>query len=94
MTITDLKFEFKMTSDGDNWGNCMVWLFAIADYQTEFADGPPEAWEFRQSPLGANVEDYTYQTLLEIEPDTDVLGAFGDLLWRYREKLLTAGQDY
>ena len=30
----DLKNEFKLTNDGDNWGNVMQWLFAIADYLT------------------------------------------------------------
>ena len=31
MTYDDLKYEFRLTSDGDPWGTGMQWLFASAD---------------------------------------------------------------
>lgn len=38
-------------------------LFAIADVLTEIDPGlVPGEWEFRQSPFGADTEDYNYQT--------------------------------
>jgi len=63
----DLKNEFKLTNDGDNWGNVMQWLFAIADYLTfETKECVPDAWQFRPSPLGADEESYVFQALKDL----------------------------
>ena len=61
---TTLKDEFKLTNDGDNWGNVTAWLFAICDYITfETNDYIPNSWQFRPSSLCANEDCYIFQSL-------------------------------
>lgn len=91
----DLQNEFKATNDGDHWGNCMQWLFAVCDYLTfETDEIVPDHWQFKPSLFGANEDDYNYQTLKELDvPSEDVLH-FGSLLIRFSEMLKRKGLDY
>jgi hypothetical protein len=91
----DLQNEFKATNDGDHWGNCMQWLFAVCDYLTfETDEIVPDEWQFKPSLFGANEDDYNYQTLKELDvPSEDVLH-FGSLLIRFSEMLKRKGLDY
>lgn len=91
----DLQNEFKATNDGDHWGNCMQWLFAVCDYLTfETDEIVPDEWQFKPSLFGANEDDYNYQTLKELDvPSEDVLH-FGSLLIRFSELLKRKGLDY
>lgn len=91
----DLKTQFQLTSTGDHWGNCMQWLFAVCDYLTfETDECVPDNWQFRPSPLGADEDDFNYQTLKELDvPSEDVLH-FGSLLVRFSELLKRKGLDY
>ena len=81
-----LKNEFKLTNSGDNWGNVMQWLFAIADYLTfETNESVPDAWQFRPSPFGADEESYVFQALKEMALPSDEVLQFGKVLFRVRE---------
>ena len=91
----DLQNEFKATNDGDHWGNCMQWLFAVCDYLTfETDESVPDEWQFKPSLFGANEDCFNYQTLKELDvPSEDVLH-FGSLLIRFSEMLKRKGLDY
>lgn len=96
---TTLKNEFKLTNDGDNWGNVMAWLFAIGDYITfETDDYIPDSWQFRPSPLGANEDCYIFQSLRHLAFEKYVTSAdilhFGKVLIRVRDILESKGESY
>lgn len=84
---------------GDPWGSTMEWWFAIADVITEIDPSQvPSAWEFRQSPFGANTDSYAYQEIIDTMRDEgavleDLLNA-GNVLTRYATQLKLAGMDY
>jgi len=91
----DLKNEFKLTNDGDNWGNVMQWLFAIADYLTfETDECVPDEWQFKPSPFGAAEECYVFQALKEMELPSDDVLQFGKVLIRVRDILESKGESY
>ena len=91
----DLKNEFKLTDDGDNWGNVMQWLFAIADYLTfETYECVPDEWQFKPSPFGADEERYEFQALKEMELPSDEVLQFGKVLFRVRDILESKGESY
>jgi hypothetical protein len=96
---TILKNEYKLTNDGDAWGNCMQWLFAICDYLTfETDECIPDEWKFRASPMGANEDCFCYQSLRHFAfeqeiTDADVL-EFGKVLIRLRDILERKGLSY
>lgn len=90
-----LKNHFRLTNNGDSWGNVMQWLFAIGDYITFRTDSRvPDSWEFRPSPLGANEECYIFQFLAEENLDTDSVLQFGNALMRVHDILVNQGRDY
>ena len=90
-----LKHEFRATNDGDPWGNCMQWLFAICDYLTfETDECIPDAWQFRPAMGGADEESYVFQSLKELSlPDQEIL-EFGKVLIRLRDILEHKGLSY
>ena len=94
-----LKNEYKLTNDGDAWGNCMQWLFAICDYLTFDTDECiPDEWKFRASLMGANEDCFCYQSLRHFASeqeitDSDVL-KFGKVLIRLRDILERKGLSY
>lgn len=94
-----LKNEYKLTNDGDHWGNCMQWLFAICDYLTfETDECIPDEWKFRPAMGGANEDCYCYQSLRHFAfeqfiTSKDVL-EFGRVLIRLRDILEHKGLSY
>jgi hypothetical protein len=96
-----LRTQFRITYDGDLWGQAMGWLFAIADYLWHTSpEDIPASWQFRHSPVcnGDNPDNYELSTIGymivngEIT-DEDVL-TFGKTLGRYANVLRLAGRDY
>lgn len=90
-----LKDEYKLTNDGDPWGNCMQWLFAVCDYLTfETDECVPNEWHFRASPCGSDEKSYVFQSLKELSlPDQEIL-EFGKVLIRLRDILEKKGLSY
>ena len=98
MNLT-LKNEFKLTNDGDDWGNVMAWLFAIGDYITFDTDEYiPDSWQFKPSPLGANEDCFVYQSLRHFAFEGEITNAdvleFGKILIRVRDILERKGESY
>lgn len=93
--LNDLLHEVRMNLSSDNYGVCMGWLFAIADYQTdcESSEVNPE-WEHSQGLGGSDTDSYEYGTLTELEPAPDVVEQLGAILWRYRDLLIATGRSY
>ena len=90
----DAKFEFKLTSDGDKWGNGMIWLFNIAD-EIHFNRDTcvPDEWQFRPSPLGPSSDDDYQAEIVQNMPDDDLL-RFGNVIHRYLDRVRFLGEDY
>lgn len=85
--------------DGDPWGSAVAWHFAIADVIAEIdREQVPSAWEFRQSPFGADTEAYEYEAIIETMANDgatleDLVHA-GNVLARYTHLLSINGYDY
>jgi len=96
LTYNDLKAEFKLSSDGDEWGNVMQWWFTVADeiYFNRDTIEVPESWEFRPSPLGPSNEPDDYPTYIVADAKADDLLRFGKLMDRYAGALRHADHDY
>lgn len=90
--MEELKQEFRLGDVGDPWGNCMAWLFAIADVLHFEHDGAPMAWQFRPSPFGPDYGAPEYETAVKCSKED--LTAFGNLLNRYSDLLRRQGRDY
>lgn len=82
LSIDDLKFEYRLGNDGDAWGHCMQWWFAIAD-EIEFNRDfdVPADWQFRPSPLGL-CEDDEYMRSIMNDATDDALRAMGAMVHR------------
>lgn len=83
---------------GDAWGSTMEWWFALADVITGIdASRIPSEWEYRQSPMGADIDSYAYQEIIAVVCDgatiDDLLHA-GEILTRYAAQLKLEGMDY
>jgi len=89
-----LKQEYKMTYDGDAWGSCMRWLFAICDFLEFNRSGTPDHWQYRPSPMGADEEDSSYQFLMDSEIPHEEIVEFGNCLIRLRDILEKKGESY
>lgn len=96
LKLADLMAAYKLSRSGDQWGDCMGWLFRIADSLTFHHEVEvPEEWSFRPSPMGRAddpAEDYEAATCDAADPDE--LVRFGRVLWRLREMLIKAGANY
>ena len=93
MTFDELKAEFAITNDGDIYGNCMAWWFAVADVLYFERDGAvPDEWEF--NPGAAQEPEDTYHVEVCREASTDDLIAFGDRMKRLRTICAKRGWDY
>lgn len=95
LELKDLQAEYRVSGSGDSWGQCMAWLFAIADEIHFNRDNleVPEPWGFRPSPMGQCKDD---DGLVELLADADegALITFANQLWRLRGILKAAGRDY
>lgn len=89
--------EFKNTYSGDKWGNCMAWAFALCDYLYE-RGLCPEYWEFQQSPMGSNEEDFQYEQISALVENGDItvndILNFSKVLYRYHNILISQDKDY
>jgi len=93
----DIKSEYKLTSDGDSWGHCLCWLFAIADeiYFNRCDEiSVPDKWQFRPSCIGPSNDPESYETEIVEGTETHDLLQFGQVLHRYADRLKRAGKDY
>lgn len=96
MTFAQMKDEYRLSCDGDAWGNAMAWWFTIADeihFNRDCLECPA-SWRFRPSPLGASNDDDDYIVGVVRDVDDVALIRFGRLIDRYARALRHAGQDY
>jgi hypothetical protein len=94
MTLDNLKAEFRMTGDGDDWGNCLQWWFIVAEEIALHRDvAIPDSWEYQQG-LGEQNDPDDYRTEIVRDATDAQLLAFGALLMRYARVLKHAGKDY
>lgn len=94
LTYADLRDEYRMAGGYDPWGECMHWLFTIADHLHWSEGETPEAWHFRPSPIGPQNDPDDYVTEIVSEADPAVLVEFGNTLNRYASLMRAAGMDY
>jgi len=90
----NLLYEIRMGDTGDPWGLSMGWLFAIADYLSEWGEVPAE-WGYRQGYGGIDESAYELEAIRELASDDwqSVLSV-GNTLHRWTEKLREQGKDY
>lgn len=94
LNYDDLRTEYRLTSGCDPWGDCMHWLFTIADH-LHFNEGEtPADWQYRPSPLGPTNDPDDYVTGIVSEAETAALIDFGNMLNRYAAMMKAAGMDY
>lgn len=92
---------------GDKWGSTINFLFALCDIATVFDVEIPAELEFSASPLGADIEDDSYQSILglmsagmyihaplTLEEFRKHVGHALKVLGRYDSLLRLAGEDY
>lgn len=95
MNLKDLKTEFRLTNDGDDWGHVMSWLFVVAEEIHFERDFPvPEKWKFRPSVFGKTTGDEDYCLGIVFQADDESLLAFGNILNRAANCLRAHGRDY
>ena len=92
LTYADAKAEFRMTADGDDWGNALNWHFHVADeiYHNR-AMAVPAGWQFRPSPLGPANDSEGYETSIVQDMSDGDLERFGAVLLRYARFLRHCG---
>lgn len=96
MNLSQLKSEFRLTADGDDWGNCMHWWFTIADeiHFNRETISVPSSWKYTPSPLGLSNDPDDIVTRAVAEAENDSLMKFGHLMNRYAHFLEHLGKDY
>jgi hypothetical protein len=95
MNLQELKAEFRLTYDGDDWGHVMYWLFSIADEIYFNRDFPvPTEWKFRPSPLGPTNDDDDYITNCIREANDASLLMFGKTMNRAARLLTAKNRNY
>lgn len=92
----ELREHFQISYDSyDPYGSCMEWLFAVCDYITfDTEESVPLEWHFKPSIFGADKDNYSYQTLKELEIDANDVLYFGNLLIRFRDLIKRKELDY
>lgn len=90
--VRDLLSEIKLCNDGDSWGTCCGWLFALGDYMTEQGETPP--FDFSQSICGPNRDAWEFEFLDMMQPDNHELHDLAAILDRWYNILKAAGKDY
>ena len=91
--LEELISTYQDCKSGDAWGECMGWLFALADWIHGKWE-VPEEWEFRQSPMGPDRTVYEYKEIASIRPGKRDSLAFGTYLWNIRQVCIAEGKDY
>ncbi len=90
----DIKAEYKMSCDGDGFGDCMGWMFPIAIELDVRGVGVPEAWQYRAGAFGSHHEPGCYVAEILHSYGDEILVQFGNVLARYQSKLHAAGLSY
>jgi hypothetical protein len=81
--------------DGDPWGWCMAWWFAIAGTLHDRGDSVPAEWQYRTSPLGGvDPDDWHASAIRDLEIGAPALVHAGNVLMRYAARCRRAGLDY
>jgi len=93
-TYKRLKDEYRMSCDGDGFGDCMAWAFPIAIELAIRGDGPPESWGYKAGAGGSHHEPDDYAAMVIADYPSDVLEQFGNVLSRYQAKCHAAGISY
>lgn len=80
--------------DGDEWGWCLGWLFAVCDTLLfDRNEEVPAHWEFRPSPMGKSSDDEWRDEVLGDMSNSQLLYV-GEVLHRYSNNLRRMGKDY
>ena len=96
MNLSQLKFDYRLTFTGDDWGHCLHWWFTIADeiHFNRVRLSVPLSWKFKPSSLGFTNDPEDPATGAVREADDDSLMQFAHLLHRYARFLKHLGKDY
>jgi len=94
ITYHELLAEYRLIGDdGDGYGTCMKWFFAVANELDRRNLICPDHWQYRPSPFGPEKpEDYEQEICSQATEKA--LIAFGNMLERYYRLLKAAGMDY
>ena len=90
----DIKAEFRLSNDGDGFGNCMGWMFPIAIELDLRGAGVPEAWQYRAGAMGSHHEPDCYVAECLQNYSDETIQQFGNVLSRYQSKLHAADMAY
>lgn len=93
--ISDMRQAFESSDDGDDWGNTMMWLFAVCDFVTfELGLEVPAEFAFSPSPCGADTDNSAFQWLKDARAETHIeSGVFEDMVLEFAEELRTHADD-
>jgi hypothetical protein len=91
---------FDETADGDEWGNCLGWHFAVAHVLYHFDEVPSE-WQYNHGLCDDDMRDPASNDeaeLIYLMEDcgitTDDLVSFGNMLNNLHDILIHEGKDY
>lgn len=97
-----LAFEYSLTSDGDEWGDCMAWFFAVAHVLHHSSMEPiPAGWQYRHAPGCSSLyplDGYEEEILVSLWDDGTIdeydLIEFGNALSALDDALKAEGKNY
>jgi hypothetical protein len=91
--LKEFKKEFKLVCS-DKWGEAMGTWFDVANVLLSRGIQAPKHWQFKPSPLGADLDQDSYWIpVLESYTSQD-LTTIGNFLERYTRLLRHNGLDY
>ncbi len=97
--VRELMAEMNIGADGDDWGLCLSWHFAVCDVLYHMNEDIPAEWQYRHG-LGCTGEDDDYQTAVtrDMVDDGTVsvkdLIDFGQFLNAWADELRERGESY
>ena len=98
LDYSDLKFEYRLYHDGDNYGHAIEWLFAVAaELYWRDPSLVPVEWQYEPGAcvVGDPLDhDGSYAAIISREAETYALEQFGELLSRYVAILKATGRSY
>jgi hypothetical protein len=93
-TYNDLRDQYRCTHDGDAWGNCMGWRFAVAAEMWHRGLAIPSEWGYSPGMASDPRELETLEGETCADATDEALELFGAVLLRVYDKLKAAGEDY
>jgi hypothetical protein len=90
VTLEDLQFEYSL--EGDDWGSCMSWRFAIAGELYARGAPIPEEWQYRPGLHPVDLDDH--KAPIVAGAPTDVLMHFVEDIEDNVKQLKAEGKDY